>query len=61
MAQGLSWDPAGSAQIVFGSQSYRCTDNGREMDPAAIYLWDSAAPDAAPVMLAEGTFPVWIP
>lgn len=61
IAQGLSWDPAGSAQLVFGSQSYHCTDMNREMDPAAIYLWDSAAPDAAPRMLTEGSFPVWIP
>jgi hypothetical protein len=61
LAQSLSWDPAGSTQLVFGSQSYRCADMNREMDPAAIYLWDSAAPDAAPVMLAEGSFPVWRP
>jgi hypothetical protein len=59
--QGLSWDPSGT-QLAFGFQRYFCeVQEGQDfVDFPAIYVWNIAA-GGEPDLIANGSWPVWLP
>jgi predicted small lipoprotein YifL len=57
--EGFAW--VDNDHIVYGLRPYRCADTTDfQVGAASIYRWNVRAGDAAPIKIADGSYPIWI-